>query len=113
MLYLPHSAQGELFMRHVQFAETAKRGQSYVYLVDSKAIENPRLLVGKLKAHGFPRDPPRYVPPDSPAATISAIHSSTGTSWRGSWEDRTFPKILCRCTQSGKGALARSTRPGE
>ena len=44
-------------MRHVQFGETATRGQSYVYLVDSKAIENPRLLVGKLKVHGFPRDP--------------------------------------------------------
>src|SRR6266446_1159369 len=44
-------------MRHVQFAETTTRGQSYVYLEDSKGIENPRLVVGKLKVHGVPRDP--------------------------------------------------------
>lgn len=44
-------------MRHVQFAETATRGQSYIYLVDAKAVENPRLIVGKLKVHGYDRDP--------------------------------------------------------
>jgi len=44
-------------MRHVQFNETLTRGQSYVYLADSNGIENPRVVVGKLKTHGFPRDP--------------------------------------------------------
>lgn len=44
-------------MRHLQFAETPTRGQSYIYLEDAKSIENPRLLVGKLKKHGYARAP--------------------------------------------------------
>jgi len=44
-------------MRHEQYAATVTRGQSYIHLEDSKLIENPRLVVGMLKAHGFSRDP--------------------------------------------------------
>lgn len=44
-------------MSHVQFAESLKQGQSYVYLVDAKTIQNPRLIVGKIKVHGLKRDP--------------------------------------------------------
>jgi hypothetical protein len=42
-------------MRHVQFAESATNGQSYVFLEDSNGIENPRLVIGMIKLHEIPR----------------------------------------------------------
>jgi len=49
-------------MRHVQFAETRSCGQAYIGLETVKAVENPRLVIGKLKDHGLPRPPtPRCI----------------------------------------------------